>query len=106
MHSKDPMMEEPAFTDNLISTGKRLLVMMTVVIVSGATMLGLIGIFHPVEPLHLDIGWIIGLQFGLLFVLDVRVAEQKIGRLLLASVLIAISTPSFFFAFDMLLKGV
>jgi hypothetical protein len=82
-----------------------MIVVMLILLVSGATLFALISIFQPPDNLDFDFGWIVGFQFMMLFVTDMRIAELKIGRLSIGAILMAVLLTSIFFAFDMLFHG-
>lgn len=105
MRTKDPMMEEPAFSQNLMTAGKKMIVVMLIILVSGATLLALISIFQPADNLDFEFSWIVGFQFMMLFVMDMRNAKLEIGRLSIGPTLMAVLTTSIFFAFGMLFNG-
>ncbi|MFA6233255.1 MAG: hypothetical protein WC824_03565 [Bacteroidota bacterium] len=105
MHTKDPMMEEPAFTNNLARYGKKFVVIMTVIVTSGFTLLALIGVFHPAGHIDIDLGWIIGFQFMMLFLSDFPIPENKLGRIVFGVAIISVVITSFFFGVDLIIYG-
>jgi hypothetical protein len=82
-----------------------MIVVVVIILVSGATLLALTSIFQPADNLDFDFSWIVGFQFMMLFVMDIRSTELNIGRLSIAAILLAVLSTSISFAFDMLFTG-
>ncbi|MCB2204489.1 hypothetical protein KQI65_07040 [bacterium] len=105
MGTTDPSMQEPAFTNNLIRTGKRLAVVMTVLVVTGVTLLTLMRIFEPPESFGYGYLFITSMQFMLLYTMDTPHSDPSIGKLILVNAILAVVTTVVMFGFGMLFVG-
>lgn len=81
--------------------GRKLLITISLIIISGATLVALKAIFHPPDSIDFDFGWTCGFQFLMLYSIGDAILKQTTRRLVLYVFIMAIWTTSVFFAFDM-----
>ena len=86
---------------NWKTEGTKLLIVLSLMVISAGTLAALKAIFHPPDTIDFDFSWTCGFQFMMLYLMGDSILRLKTHRLVLYVLVIAIWTTTVFFAFDM-----
>ncbi|MBE0642995.1 MAG: hypothetical protein IH600_02850 [Bacteroidetes bacterium] len=90
----------PRHVDGWQHAGRKLAIILSLMIISGATLATLKAIFHPPDTIDFDFGWTCGFQFMMLYFMGESIARLKPWRIVVFVFFLAIWTTSIFFVFD------
>lgn len=98
---QDSPKTNPTKDDDWRTAGKKVFIVLSLMLISAGTLAALKTFFHPPESMDFDFGWTCGFQFMMLYMMGDAILRQSVVRVVLFVFFIAIWTTAIFFASDM-----